>query len=599
MWKYILSGFAAIGFVLTLCVIIGAAAFWIWIKAPEKTPPAPKEIVLELDLTQPLTDKNSGFSLNGILDDRPAIPLFAVINAIDSAIDDPRVKGIVARMGTQQLKMAQSEELRAALKEFRDAKKFSYVFAPNYGEYGQGNRALYLASVFGTIWVQPVGTVSLTNLSMQSPFGKSALEKVGLSADFLRRAEYKGAMENFNRDNYSDTVRSNMKSMMDSIAEKQFSAIAEGRGLKTANVAELAAKGPFLANEAIAAKLIDKIGYQDEMLTEAMEKAGPDAKRVDVLSYLAMAPQNSEKSKAAVALITASGIISDQAPSKRNILSQTGVIDTDEIVRAFAKATANPDIKGIIFRVDSPGGSPAASETIRRAMMKAQASKKPVFVSMGEMAASGGYWISMGADQIVADATTVTGSIGVFAGKVVTGGLWDKLGVKWETLSSTGEEPLWSSLRPFDEHGRERVNALLDDTYSNFIKNVSVHRKIPLEKMPEIAKGRVWTGAQAKEIGLVDQIGGMKETILAMKTALNLKPDDLVDIYQYPPPETPASIAIKLLRNMGAESASLSEISQTLQAVREMTMPYMLNLGALNADLVSATMPAPLVTQQF
>ena len=587
MGKYLVRIFAVIGLILTLSIAIGAFSTWFWLTRPAPPAIAPAAMVLDLDFTAPIADQSRGFSLalDALLQEEPEVSLPAIIHAIDAARVDPRVKGIVAHFDAQQPKMAHAQEIRAALQRFADSKKFTYAYAPNYGDFGQGNRVYYLASAFENIWLQPVGTVGLSGVTMQAPFAKSALEKIGVSADFMRRDEYKSVMENVTRDDFSPDVFKNMDAMIKDLAAQQIEGIAASRKLDVAKTRALADNGPYIAQEALAAQLITKIGYEDEMLKEVREKAGAGVVRVDVFSYLSFADSAAEP-KATIALINGLGMITDNLPKGPQRLAIEGIIDTDEVVAAFADAAADPEVRAILFRVDSPGGSPSASETIRHALIRAKESHKPIFVSMGDVAASGGYWISMNADHIVAQPATLTGSIGVVAGKFVLGGLWDKLGIKWQTLA-TGENPsMWSSLEPFSKHGRNRLNALLDDTYAAFIKNVAEARKIPLEKMPDIAKGRIWTGQQALKVGLVDELGGLQTTVAALKKELKLQPEDVVALKQFPPPETPTALAIKIMRNIGLESASLGEVASSWRRFQAAAAPWLQEIDASGAVMM-------------
>jgi protease-4 len=242
-------------------------------------------------------------------------------------------------------------------------------------------------------------------------------------------------------------------------------------------------------------------------------------------------------------------------------------LGADKISEAFHDAAEADDVKAIVFRIDSPGGSPEASETIRRALLEAQKKGKPVIVSMGEVAASGGYWVAMNADRIIAEPATLTGSIGVFAGKFTVGGLTQKIGVNLETLKTTDSAGMWSMTDEFTPPQLARVNALLDNTYQAFKKNVSDARKIPIEKMPDIAKGRVWTGEQALPIGLVDALGGYRQALDAVREKLKLGKDAPLALEPYPPPETPYDRVLKFMKNFGVDSAAFIPFLSNLQKI--------------------------------
>lgn len=599
--KILVRTFAVIGVIMTLSILIGAYSVRHWLTTVPAPPEAPANMVLDLDFTHPIVEKNRELvlSLSALLQEEEEIPLFDIVRALERAKDDPRVKGVVARFGSEQPSLVHAQEIRAALLRFRQSGKFTYVFAPNYGSFGPGNRTYYLASAFENIWLQPVGTVGLTGLGIEAPFGKTALGNIGVHGDFLRREEYKSVMENVTRDEFSPAVRANMESMLKNLGEQEAKGIAENRNMDLPEVRELMAGGPYTAPEALNAELVTHIGYMDEMLkvaellaTDVKSKAETAPVRVTPSTYLSFKTK-AKKPKATIALINGLGLITDAPSSGPSRLAEDHIIDTEKLVKAFAEAAADKGVKAILFRVDSPGGSPSASESIRHALIKAKAAKKPVFVSMGEVAASGGYWISMDANHIVAEPGTITGSIGVVAGKFVLGDLWEKLGIKWDSLVTSDNAKLWSSLAPFSPHDRDRINALLDDTYQAFTKNVSVARKIPLEKISDIAKGRVWTGEQALKVGLVDELGGIETTVLALKKELKLAPTDPIALKQFPPPESPSTIALRLLRNIGFESAMVRAALGLLQKVITAAGPMWDEMEDTGA--VSARVPAEML----
>ena len=603
MKKILVRIFATIGVIVTLSFTLGALGTWLAISGHGAKPKAPKNMVLQLDLSVPVVEQPAhgmSLSLASFLEEEESLTLLDIVRGLDRAKDDPHVKGIVARFGAYQPSFVHAQEIRAALARFREKGKFTYVFAPSYGSFGESNRLYYLASAFENIWLQPAGTVSLTGLGIEAPFGKTALNNIGVSTDFLRREEYKSVMENISRDDFSPPVRANMESMLKSLADQQAAGFAESLKLNDTKVRELMAGGPYTAPEALQAGLITHIGYADEMLDTAKllateyqspkRKLVPSPKRVtlnEYLSYDSMLPEP----KATVAFINGSGLITDAAPSGPSRLAEDRIINTDDIVQAFADAADDDEVEAILFRVDSPGGAPDASETIRHALVKAKESRKPIFVSMGEVAASGGYWIAMNADHIIAEPGTLTGSIGVVAGKFVLGGLWDKLGIKWDTMTTNDNALMWSSRTPFSPKARERLDALLDDTYKTFTSNVAAARKIPMDKMPDIAKGRVWTGEQALKVGLVDELGGLSTAVMAIKKRLGLEPTDTIALKTFPPPETPVSMAIKMLRNFGIEGAMVRQFFGAWHKVKSAAGPVWDELQP-DMDPVSARVPA-------
>ena len=353
------------------------------------------------------------------------------------------------------------------------------------------------------------------------------------------------------------------------------------------------ARGPYTDEESLQEGLVTKLAYADELDDELDAKAGKEAKQVDVAAYLTYLDGKKEgmgaKAATSVALIYGTGLITEKSFGGGDITGEH-IMGADAIVGAFDAATNDKDVKAILFRIDSPGGSPAASETIRRAMIHAQKQGKPVIVSMGETAASGGYWIAMNGDKIIADPATLTGSIGVLAGKFANVDLLQKLGVSVDGVSTSGNAGMWSVSAPFTPLQRSRVNALLDNTYHSFVTNVATARKIPLEKMPDIAKGRVWTGAQAVKIGLVDEVGGYDVALGEVRKSLKLGDDEVLSLEAFPQPPTPAVRLMKFLHHFGAESAMMSSSAATLAKIQTVLQPW---IGAVTTfpQPVAARMP--------
>jgi protease-4 len=577
--------FAVIGFIATLLIALGVFVF---MRVEHAAPKEPDNVALVIDFDQPIVEQEESSPFDLAVHEETT-PLLHILQAIDGARLDPRVKGIVAHFGGLQPQLAQAQEIRAALAAFRTSGKFTYAFGSTYGDFGTGNRAYYLASGFENIWLQPVGAVGLTDLALEQPFGHAALDKIGVGADFMQREEYKSAMESFSRDNFSAPARANLQSVVDDFAQQEAAGIADDHKWDIPKVRQLMAQGPYTADEAFKAGLVTHIGYADELDKELESKAGKNVQQIgveDYLDYRAAGKPSKEKSKAKIALIYGSGLISDHDVGASS-LSGGEVMGADTVAGAFDDAADDKDVKAIIFRIDSPGGSPEASETIRHALVHAQEAGKPVFVTMSNVAASGGYWVAMNADRIIAEPGTLTGSIGVVGGKFLLGGLMQKLGVSWDTISTGDSAGMWSMINDYTPAQKDRVNALLDDTYRAFTQNVAIARKIPIDKMPDIAKGRVWTGAQAVKVGLVDELGGYGAALAAARAKLGLKPSDIVTIEQLPAPETPTEKIMHLLKGIGLESLEMHATLGQWQNMKASFGPFLRGFegysGTINA----------------
>ncbi len=584
MLKFIIRFFAVIGF-MVIALIVAAAV--VATHMQDRAEPEPASVILTLDFDRPLVEQNNPSPLDFATGGDQPMVLLDLVHAIDRAKGDPNVKGIAARFGSEQPVLAQAQEVRAALARFRASGKFTYAFGTDFGEFGTGNRAYFLASAFDNIWLQPVGTVSLTGVAMESPFAKAALDKVGVVADFMQREEYKSFMEPGQRDSFSPPVKAEMQAMIENLSDQIATGIAESRKWDVAKVKDLMAKGPYTDEEALQAGLVTRLAYADELDDELTAKAGKDAKQVDLSTYLDYQDSKGSVKTAStkVAVIYGSGLITEH--SGGGDLTGETIMGADDIAGAFDDAADDKDVKAILFRIDSPGGSPAASETIRRAMIHAQKQGKPVIVSMGEVAASGGYWIAMNGDRIIADPATLTGSIGVVSGKFANDGGLQKLGVSIDGVSTSETAGMWSMTAPFTPPQRARVEALLDNTYHSFVSNVAAARKIPMEKMPDIAKGRVWTGAQAVSVGLVDELGGYDVALDAVRKALKLGGNDMLSLETFPPPPTTADRVIKLLHRVGAESAMVSTSARMLGQMQASLQP-LLGIAAIADHPVAA-----------
>lgn len=586
MLRFLTRFFALIGVLAVLSVIGGImTAYYMERRLPAK----PDAIILALDFDQPMAEQDEPSPFSFALNERSA-SLLGTIRAIDRAKKDPHVKGIAAKFGITQPSLAKAQALRAALARFRTSGKFTYAFASSYGDFGGGSRAYYLASAFENIWLQPVGSVGLSGLALEAPFAKTALEKIGIKADFMQREEYKSVMDIATQDGFTPPVRAMMQGMIDDFADQIASGIAESRSWDKPKARDVMANGPYTANEALKAGLVTRIGYVDELDKELDGKAGKEAKFVTPETYLAYAAPGAEKESARVALIYGTGLITDKDGGPAD-LSGEPIMAAEKIAAAFDDAASDDEIKAILFRVDSPGGSPEASETIRRALVQAQSKGKPVIVSMGDVAASGGYWVAMNADRIVAEGGTLTGSIGVVAGKFVVGGLMDKLGVHWDSLKTADNAGMFFMTREFTPTQRARMNALLDDTYKTFVKNVAEARKIPMEKMPHIAGGRIWTGAQAAKIGLVDELGGYDVALAVLRKKLKLKENAPIALEIFPAPLTPAEKALRLLKNFGIESAMLRPMLGQWRSLQATLAPVLGRPG----NAARAQMPAEIL----
>ncbi|MDH3658886.1 MAG: signal peptide peptidase SppA [Alphaproteobacteria bacterium] len=538
--KRILVGIlASIGF-LTLLTILGAGAL-VWMFLPEDEG-LPDRVVLTLDLRHGFDEAARGASL-AALDFEPGLTLADAIMAIDRAGEEGRVAGLIARIDGSGPGFAQSQELREAIRRFRGQGKFAYAFSTSFGEFGPGTLGYYLASAFDEIHLQPLGAVGLTGLYLETPLLKDFFAKLGVTPSGDKRGPYKTAGNMFTENSLTREHRESLEWLAASLADQITEGIALDRGFDAAAVAALIDDGPFSADEAFHNGLVDRLSYWDEVVARAEKEAGSNADLIDLEMFAGLLP-DVDGADEVIALIEGVG----QIQEGDNGDGPGGwVMGADTIARAIGDAIDDSEVRAILFRISSGGGSAVASETIGRQIRRAVALKKPVIVSMGDVAASGGYWIAMDATRIVADPGTLTGSIGVLAGKPVLDGLWEKLGVNWGTVGRGANAAMWSMNQDYGQRGRERLNRFLDQIYAAFTEGVARGRGMSVEDVHAIAEGRVWTGLQAKELGLVDELGGFTRALELARVEIGLDPDQPVDIRRFPIPKAPWELALELI----------------------------------------------------
>ncbi|MEV0996181.1 signal peptide peptidase SppA [Nonomuraea sp. NPDC050202] len=481
-------------------------------------------LILELDLTEGLTEGPPADPLAAVLSMRKT-RLADVLSGLKRARQDPRVKALVVKIGGQPLGLAMVQELRQAVIHFRASGKLTVAFSETFGEFGGGTVPYYLATAFERLYLQPSGDVGLTGVALEQRFVKGALGKLGVGFEAGQRHEYKTAPNTFTQDHMTDPHRESMARIVESVTESLVAGIADGRRLDPGKVRELIDRGPFTAAEAQEAGLVDGLAYRDEVYDELKRAAGDDAHLLYVSRYArgAAVRKLSHPMADAIALVHATGMIRT-GRSGRSPLGGGGAMGSDTISAALRAARRDDHVKAVVFRVDSPGGSYVASDTVWREVTLTR-KVKPVIVSMGDLAASGGYFISMAADVIVAQPGTLTGSIGVYGGKPVFSELLEKAGITSEMVAEGANAGMFSTSRGFSPEQWERINAWLDRIYDDFVGKVAQSRDLSRERTHELARGRVWTGADARASGLVDELGGLEDALAMARKRAGLADD--------------------------------------------------------------------------
>jgi len=541
--KLLLGVLASIGFFIV--ALTGLGIYFV-MQADDLGPAAPKapdKIILAIDLDQGFVEGASGRRFEGFSFQNRLTIQDALIG-IRRAKDDPRVVGLMANMNEQSLGLAQIQDVRDVIAEFETSGKPTLLYAETIGEGTGATPSYYLAAAFNELWVQPSGNVGLAGIGIEQPFFKDLLDRYGIKANVIQRKEYKSAMENLTNSQMSPANREALEALLGSFFDQFVTGIAKDRSLDPAVVRRMIDKGPLLADEALAAKLIDRLGYRDEFEAE-VDKRLPGAKAVNINKYLVFEPATPRaEPKKRVAVINAIGEIvrgQDNDP-----FGNSGQVMSETMANAVSSAADDDDIDAILLRIDSPGGSYVASDTIWREIVLAKA-KKPVIVSMGNTAASGGYFLAMPADRIFAQPATITGSIGVIMGKLVFGGAFDKLDINWERIEFGESAGVFSATTEFTPKELARLNEMIDAAYTDFTTKAAKGRNKDVAELERAARGRVWTGADALKAGLVDELGGFGRAIDYTKEKLGLKPDDTVWLVPFPAPEDPWKTLLKAL----------------------------------------------------
>lgn len=528
MRKFIVRLLAVIG-ALSILAVIFVIGFVLLSRL--STPTVPGKTIIELDLDRNLVEDVPDDAIAKAMTSDLTI-VRDIVEGLERAGNDDRVAGVIAQLGNARMGMAQVQEIRDAIISFRAKNKFAVAFAETFGESGPGTGSYYLATAFDEIRLQPSGDIGLTGIMLEGQFIKGTLDKLGVTPRMDHRKEYKNAMNTYTEKKFTVYHREAMEKLMNSWFSQIVRGIAEGRKMTEAEVKSLIDKAPFLGPEALAAKLVDSLDYRDAVYADVKKRAGSGAQLLYLDKYLSRAGRANESGKT-IALIYGVGAVHRGNSGFDPVFGDVSM-GSDTVAGAFRAAIENKNVKAIIFRVDSPGGSPVASDVIWRETVRAREAGKPVIVSMGDVAGSGGYWVAMSCDKIVAQPGTITGSIGVLGGKMLTNGLWDKVGLSWDEVHAGANATMYSSTNDYTAAGWARFEATLDRIYSDFTTKVSEGRKLPKEKVMEIAKGRIWSGEDAKERGLVDELGGFPVAIRLAKEAGGIQSGENIRLQVYP-----------------------------------------------------------------
>lgn len=519
-----LNGLAKIALALILIVLVLLVIGLI------KGDGLPGNMILTLDLRNAIEDSTppTPFDLGNR---KPTV--MDVETALDDAGRDIRVKAVLIQLGNGSVSVAQAEELGASIARFRAKGKFVVAYSHGFLSTGLGD--YLLATAANEIWMQPQSTFSPAGTGAGEVFLRGLLDKIQAEPQIVKRADYKSAADMFMEKNMTNADREQLTALLQSIYNSATAGAAGARKLPQHLIVASLNASPQFAEDAQKAGLIDKLAYDDDAEFSALKRAGQNAKKVPLLEFLHAKERNAGQAAGPkVALIQAAGEIVDGSVAGNGLFGGNNVIASDDMAKTIREATNDKDVKAIVLRVDSPGGSVSASDQILDALKKAQNKGKPVVVSMGALAASGGYFISTYANHIVAQPATITGSIGVLTGKIAFNKSLGMIGVGADQIG-IGKNALFNSpLEPFSADQLAALNAQADAIYTDFMHKVSVGRKLPFADVQDIAKGRVWSGADAKARGLVDELGGVWDAGEAARRLAHLPTKEPLVFKRYP-----------------------------------------------------------------
>lgn len=467
------------------------------------------------------------------------LSLYEITTTLEHAAHDPQIKGVFIRTDQVALGMAQTQEMRAALQRFRATGKFALVHSDSFGEMTGGTLPYYLASAFDEIALQPMGELAFVGLSMELPFIRRFLDEYNITPRFDQREEFKGVLETFTREDISHASRTALQGLLNTLMNQIVTDIAHDRELKEGDIYQLAQEGSlFDPEKAKQLGFVDHVAYLDEFEAYALKKAGTHGAFFPFEAYASNFKQEHalQKTSDKIALVFAEGDIQRaQNASPQSLFAQNGIA-SENLRKTFEQIfnPKHPKPKAIVLRINSPGGAPVPSETIWRLLQRARSQGVKVVISMGDTAASGGYWIATAGDKIVAQPGTITGSIGVAGGKVVLEKLWERLGVKWDSLNTN---PYANSLSPhqdFTQDQWENFQKNLDHTYATFLTRVVQGRRLSPQQARDAAKGRVWVGSEAQNLGLVDNLGDLHSAIELAKEISGISAGTPCDVMIFP-----------------------------------------------------------------
>ena len=507
--------------VLIVLVLLGINLY----KKPQ-TSTIPNRTYLEIDLSENYAENGQTSLLDDIMGEEK-MSFMQLIRGIEFAAADTRITGIVLKADTVNTDLAQTQNLADTLLKFRASGKKVYVYSRSFGSLGLGNREYYLASFADKIYMQPHSWIGFTGIAVEVPFIKKVLNKIGIEPEFYSRYEYKNAMAFVTDDKMTPFYEQELKSLTDGIMDELERAVAENRSVN--NVKELVDNAPLTCEQGLESGLIDGIMYVDEF--EYLLKKEQFGKKTEMGDYAAII-QNNQGDMPTIALLSLDGII-NSGTEEDDISGETAIF-SETVVKQIKEISKLRNLRALVLRVNSPGGEYSAADEIYYALNNLKKQKNiSIVVSQGGYAASGGYFVSLAGDVIISEPLTVTGSIGVFGGKFVISDLWEKIDVDVATVKTNDNADMLSINHKFSEKEKAIFNDSLDMVYRDFTAKVEQNRRLK-RNIDEVARGRIWLGKQALELGLVDKLGGYGEAIVEARNLGKIKVGEKFKLVEFP-----------------------------------------------------------------
>jgi protease-4 len=528
MRRFIVGLLATIG---TVTVIAVASTVIFLVTGPLASRSLPEAMVLTLDLRKvPSERSSSGLLSSGFWRDQR--DLTDTVQLLWQAADDPRVEGLYVELGDDDAGLGRVQELRQAIARFRGKGKFAVGFAESLGGTGSHFADYYLASALDQIWLQPSGGFSVMGLAVETPFVRRGLDKLGVRVEGGRRWEFKSAPETFTENGYTPAARENMQQLIDSLYTQFIDDVSRERKMLPAKLRGLIDSAPFASERARQEGLVDRIGYRTDAMDAVQKRAGTDSELVSLSEY-AGDDKRPRAGAEVVALVRATGTITSGSAGG-GLLDDDALATAEDIVDALDAAAKSKEVKAIVLRIDSPGGTYPAADAMADGVARARAAGKPVVVSMGDIAASGGYLAAVRADVIVAQPASITGSIGVFGIWPVATELLDSLGVNMQRVGVGANAGMYSTFQAPTPQQRQAIARELDVIYADFTRQVGEARKLDAGQLDAASRGRIFTGIDAKRAGLIDELGGLHLALSIAKTKAGIDESRPVQVRLFP-----------------------------------------------------------------